>query len=245
MSSTSQPVTQTELDLLVEGELSRKERRSLMKRLSQETDGWKRCATAFLEAQALSQSIQGLVQQGLIDSGSASRPPKPSPRSDSLPGRVGLRVVAGLAATLLICLSFYVGRQSAPQLSNSKLASVEQTQPDFANKAEIELEQQMMREVSLRLASVQLPDTQIVAIADLKTADATRFVPIIRNAHLEQQLAFLPQPRVPDYLDRNLERSGWKVKVQRQLLSVNAPDGHRQIFPIDSVDYHYVGRQTF
>lgn len=40
------------LDRLVDGELSTEEQRELLTRLESEPDGWRRCATAFLEAQA-------------------------------------------------------------------------------------------------------------------------------------------------------------------------------------------------
>ncbi len=41
-----------ELDRLVDGELTHEERRALIARLEADPDGWRRCAVAFLEAQA-------------------------------------------------------------------------------------------------------------------------------------------------------------------------------------------------
>jgi hypothetical protein len=45
------------IDLLVDGELEGAERRRLLERLDSTPDGWRRCATAFLEAQAWRQAI--------------------------------------------------------------------------------------------------------------------------------------------------------------------------------------------
>src|SRR5262245_830538 len=46
------------LDRLVDGELSDTDRRELLVALDQEADGWRRCALAFLESQALSEQLR-------------------------------------------------------------------------------------------------------------------------------------------------------------------------------------------
>ena len=48
-------------DRLVDGELSREEYRQFLASLDEEPGGWRRCALAFLEAQALRQDIADLV----------------------------------------------------------------------------------------------------------------------------------------------------------------------------------------
>jgi anti-sigma factor RsiW len=49
------------LDRLVDGELLEPERRALLERLETEPDGWRRCALAFLEAQAWREATGGLA----------------------------------------------------------------------------------------------------------------------------------------------------------------------------------------
>jgi anti-sigma factor RsiW len=46
------------IDLLLDGELPAEERRALLLRLDATADGWKRCALAFLEAQAWREAFQ-------------------------------------------------------------------------------------------------------------------------------------------------------------------------------------------
>jgi len=49
--SIHQTTPRRQFDLLVDGELSEADRRALLVQLEHETDGWRRCALAFLEAQ--------------------------------------------------------------------------------------------------------------------------------------------------------------------------------------------------
>ena len=50
-------------DLLVDGELSEAQRRALLAGLDDEPGGWRRCAMAFLEAQALKQDFGSILQE--------------------------------------------------------------------------------------------------------------------------------------------------------------------------------------
>ncbi len=49
------------LDLLVDGELSEEDRRALLRLLDREPGGWRRCALAFLEAQAWKRELPALL----------------------------------------------------------------------------------------------------------------------------------------------------------------------------------------
>ncbi len=54
---------ETRFDRLVDGELSPSEYRELLASLDDEPDGWRRCATAFLEAQAWGQEFRSLKKE--------------------------------------------------------------------------------------------------------------------------------------------------------------------------------------
>src|SRR5205823_4263901 len=52
-------------DLLADGELTDESRRELLGRLDRESDGWRRCALAFLEAQAWRGESRSIVRESI------------------------------------------------------------------------------------------------------------------------------------------------------------------------------------
>ena len=60
-----------QFDLLVDGELGEEDRRALLGRLDGEPGGWRRCALAFLEAQAWKREFATLLRPA--QSGRAAR----------------------------------------------------------------------------------------------------------------------------------------------------------------------------
>jgi hypothetical protein len=63
------------LDLLVDGELPENDYRALLAALDEQPGGWRRCALAFLEAQALRHDVAGLRQS--MNLGLPDRPDEP------------------------------------------------------------------------------------------------------------------------------------------------------------------------
>ena len=64
----------SQIDLLVDGELPAEARRALLSRLDASPDGWRRCALAFLEAQAWRESFAGAAVVGAFGSRRSRRP---------------------------------------------------------------------------------------------------------------------------------------------------------------------------
>ncbi len=107
MTATYPNNDDTQFDRLVDGELSATERQELLTSLDSREDGWRRCALAFLEAQAWS----GEFKQMLAD-------PADSPQVVSLPGDTSA-VPTGrwlaIAAGLLIAFGVGWLTNSAPR----------------------------------------------------------------------------------------------------------------------------------
>jgi hypothetical protein len=67
------PLSDLLFERMVDGALSAQELRVAIKAIERQPDGWKRCATAFLEAQVLTESLRALSQSQHED----SAPPLP------------------------------------------------------------------------------------------------------------------------------------------------------------------------
>jgi hypothetical protein len=100
------------LDRLVDGELPDAERRLLLQRLEAEPDGWRRCALAFLEAQAWRDSL-GPVADSLVDysiAATAAAPKVPAQRW------LGGRLIARLSAlAACVAVAFVLGWNMRPK----------------------------------------------------------------------------------------------------------------------------------
>ena len=65
-------VTNEELDLLAEGELSAEKRRDLFRRLDEHPTQWKECALAVLETQAVRSSLEHSLRETITSETNSS-----------------------------------------------------------------------------------------------------------------------------------------------------------------------------
>src|SRR5262245_29020469 len=100
MTMESQPAQRIDprlLDRLVDGELDVAGRRELLNALDEHPGGWRRCALAFLEAQALRSDLRGAVSGSFPVTGPAASVVA-GPRS----GNVRLAQAGMIAAALIV-----------------------------------------------------------------------------------------------------------------------------------------------
>ena len=125
-----------ELDRLVDGCLSRDEYRALLAELDAHPAGWRQCALAFLEQQALTRELGSLQNIGLDVAKKVESRPTGEPSAQALGGFKGWMA---LATCLLLGAAFGVSLQNnkrpvdpigaIPQSGND-IASAERSQPE-------------------------------------------------------------------------------------------------------------------
>jgi hypothetical protein len=109
-------ISQEEIDLLVEGELDESARVALIAQLEKTPHGWRQCALTFLESQMLQQACSGASGAALVAA--------PARRSLSF---ASLRRGAGIAA--VAALAFVLGAIVFPRSSSHSVRSgIETTQ---------------------------------------------------------------------------------------------------------------------
>jgi hypothetical protein len=119
-----------ELDRLVDGQLNRAEYRELLRQIEKDPEGWRQCALAFLQHQALGQELGQIHAPA---SGPYPESPLPAPSAGKLdPGNtapigrlpatlrqnlmMSLKLVAGIAAALMVGVTLGVIVRPVPDL---------------------------------------------------------------------------------------------------------------------------------
>jgi len=248
-----QYVSDSLIDQLVDGELDEATRQRLLAQLDTEPGGWRRCALAFLEAQAWSQAMnssQGWASQTTLSmddrSSSLAQPSKlPQPLVPPLPSNVPkkglgtertIRKPALLAASLLFAFALgWLARTGAPSRS---------TAPSMENQANNHTQPVPLHERSTRVAS-DSPHSR-PSIVNQGEEDAT---PLMRNDSVAQtdvgEWEFASTPAQLNSIVRLLERQGFQADRQQRLLPVELNNGERYGLPVEDVRFRYVGHPTY
>ncbi len=126
--SLNKSVNWFELDRLVDGQLNHAEYRELLRQIEKDPDGWRQCALAFLQHQALQQELQALSTDpthpwAVPGDATAESPVTPAIRQRMLGS---LKVMSSVAAALLIGVSLgVVLRPDMPDPYSSGTVAVE------------------------------------------------------------------------------------------------------------------------
>ncbi|MCE9603604.1 MAG: hypothetical protein K8U03_01735 [Planctomycetia bacterium] len=230
------PEDQRTLDRLVDGELNEGERRAILLRLEHSPDGWRRCALAFLEAQAWKLEARAVVTEP------APATPKSSTTSDSRiqPASLARKTWNGLsvwvpsvlAAGVLIAVIYPqwngrwnketyvpVARQSDPQLPAGA--------PAYANSGR--------GSENVRLVVAPGPG------GEQRVVDVPLIEPDKMNEALFGQIG---QQLTPEMV-KTLEQNGNRVVRERRLMPITLGDGRRVVVPVEQVEIRPLGNQAF
>lgn len=206
-------------DRLVDGELAEDERRILLLSFDREPEGWRRCALAFLEAQAWSSAFhQGVpLEQRKLSASDEFALQAATGSPASAPGRRrSFAAAVWFARAAILLTSFGLGwagaRQSTPIHSKPNLA----TAP----------------------APSAPPVVKAGAAAESPSDAATEITPVSEPAHVPRTSL------VSSYPLGQLERQGYRIEHRMGLMPVRSPDGRRGAIPIGAIKVRFVGHPT-
>lgn len=223
-------------DRLVDGEMNEAERRDLLAGLDDTPNGWRRCALAFLESQCWKQTLGPMTQKAA--GGEIAVKPMQAVRS-VWPNRMA--TLAAMAASFL--LAFWVGshlreasvgRQAAPAPSIGEIASTAGSQ-----QTPVRLSPQARpKENPWKMVTVAAPTGS-------HRGGSAMQLPAVERDNLDPQWVRNVPPAMPDDVRRAFSRSGHQVEQHRELVPVPLQDGRQMVVPVDNVDVHYVGNETY
>jgi hypothetical protein len=193
------------LDRLVDGEMSADERRQFIAALDSRTDGWRRCALAFLEAQ----SWRGDMRRLVIDAArSGALPAAPATLA---PGAVEANLVkrpelwSRLGTALAIAASLLLAFGLGSQLRQGDVAGADGD--------------------SIAVAPPAIPDAGrpagdmdavTLVLNDSRGAQHRVEVPLVEASRLGEDFAEAPQWSASPDLQRNLNERGFGLRARRR-----------------------------
>ncbi len=217
-------------DLLVDGELSEAQRRQLLLGLDDEPGGWRRCALAFLEAQAWKQQFGAIVREP-VPQPPAKRPARRFPRRRHL-GTLAA-TAARIAAALLVGSLFremWIPQPAVDprpsQVAGGATGVTGPVVPPAPSDADSP-------------AVPQLPGTPSSPWRLVGNSQSIQLPATERETVDQRWLQNLPTA-MPDDVLRELRRRGFQVQQRRGLLPLRMKDGRPLMVPVDEVDIHYV-----
>jgi len=247
-------------DRLVDGELTDAQRRELLSRLDDEPGGWRQCALAFLEAQALGEDLGAIAR----DAASASDRPQSSTTGSFWTRGHGGTLVA-MAASFLVALTAVLAWQQirhgpvpaapgsaqlADNLPGGADPSFDSAAPGPTAPAPAADPRMLARQANpddVPAAADQSPQPaeepfggawQLVSDGD---ADTVR-LPVVERERLDDGWLQRVPSAVPEHVREALERTGHRVYLRRELVPMQTEDGRQLVVPVDQVEIRYVGR---
>lgn len=222
-----------QFDRLVDGELSEAERRDLLSRLDEVPAGWRRCALAFLEAQAWKEALPVVPQEVASDS-----QPVRTVRRSQFPG--------GLWGTLVaMAASFALAFGLAPLIRDVWMPAGPGPL-QFVDNAKGPAQSDPAEPPAPRGAgdSWQLV-TVPVGNGPRGPAGSIQLPAVERERLDEQWLQSFPSAALPEELSEALRRSGHQVRRHRQLLPLPMDGGRQLVVPVDELELRYVGNSAY
>lgn len=210
-----------QLDRLATGELAAAARRELFAWLDDDHSRWRRCALVLLEARELYQAFDDLTTEAPQRSVPATRPSTFAP---SARHGWGGRLVLAVSLFVAFGLGFAVQR--------------------IRNPLEHTVVQQLQKHDAVATSPASQLDNQAPVSRNAPGApqpDNRREGPP-KVAGRSQGTSGDP---IPAYVRSQLEKRGYRVESRRSDVSVVFPDGKHVNFPVDQVQFSYIGQRSY
>lgn len=227
------------LDRLVDGELSGEEYRRLLRSLDQHPDGWRRCALAFLEAQAWQRDLSAVRRQAIARDDAPPSPPARTPRRSRGWGEI-LAVAASFFVAFALGVAYQARRPEPPAAPQSApLAQQDQASPSAPGLSDQEQEFALAPAESDAAPPAQAspgiePRGYVTLATDRADGSGSGQLQIPLYEWSPEHTWWLERDPVliPPDIERALKRMGRQIRWERRLVPVETEDGYRALVPI-------------
>lgn len=235
-------------DLLADGELDPARRNELLLSLDEVPGGWRRCALAFLEAQAWRSDLRTAVA---APAATDSRPATAVALARSPFARAGHLGVVALA--LLIAFgtgwltrpvgegSGETGAGDRARVTPVHVAQSESISDKGPEQGSDETSPEADNNAPQLASALRMTGVLMLQVDDHGQTREVQ-VPILNASGIDVRRLLEQAPAVRSAAVQALERRGHKVETHRQILTVDLKDGRKLLVPIDQVDVHFANR---
>ena len=236
------PVDDRTLDRLVDGELSPDEYAAVLRSLDDRPDGWRRCALAFLEAQAWHSELGTIRRE---DQPSAAPVVELPQASAAKRWPLLLAVAASFLLAFGLGLAMHPLATTVPQgpVGEPLAADKNTARPDGAMEL---VDVNPAPGVSIPAASIS-PSGNVTLVMDHGDGSGGHEVPVPVydwSPASERWLSREPMTPPPD-VRRALQLMGRDVRTQKHFMRVETGDGQTVLIPVQQVDLTPAGGRTY
>lgn len=238
-------VTDLLLDRLVDGELDRDEYAAVVRRLDADPQGWKRCALAFLEAQAWRRELSALAAEP------ATGPPLPAGHSGAAASQHrGLWLLAIAASWLLV---FAIGRFSAPVAERGQPAAAPRPvavgQPEQSEGMDGGAESapsDLLAQTKQPWGNLQLQLANTVGWEGAEGWQGDQVeVPVYNLPGGSDQWMLSEHSEIPPAMVDAIQQMGNRVRRRQDVVPIPLDDGNQVLLPVEHVEIVPVSRQLY
>ena len=245
-------VTQEKLDWFVEGEMDSDERDQLFLQLDDDLSGWKRCALALLERQALCNSLANTCQMteaaspelGKRDHSLIIKDDCPSTQSNRIGSWVNIGVAMSLLGLLFVAGYWAGGSESVAIDSRTAFLMPGEFDHPLVSRL-VDQDPDLVFAINDAIERISVADREVIALVSIEFRNHQLVLPVIESEILNKRFLDSPPPKLPFDLSRKLAKSGFDVQPRRQFLSVHHEDGTNEVLPLNTLDCRYVGKPVF
>jgi len=226
-------------DRLADGELSEEQYRSLLASLDDEPGGWRQCAIALLEKQALENELGSLAAE--------AQTPAPRRRVSTLSHHSPFRGLYAVAVAAGLLIAFGMGAlyhslgdrngrtNNGPvaddQQNDSKSKDRENNLADRDEPGDNQLANDSSPGNEERLNEVTLVVSDPHGGAERQVS-----VPLLTPDQVDRDWFTEANQQLPDMVRHTLLQRGHDVRLQQELVPVQLPDGRTLIVPVQQYD---------
>lgn len=232
MSNELINVTQDELDLCSEGELSPDERQDLFCRLDEHPHQWRFCALSALETVAVRNSVTSVVASE--NSQSTATIQAPAVRS--------VHRISTWIAALCCVMALGAGAAIGNKLAGDAVATAHVEEIPHARGTDLKLADDLSRDKVLSILDrLNIENEKLLAVVRVDGERGDELVPVVSCPRLATEVLRTAAKPIPPHQIKLAKRNGYHVSRQAQMLAIERPSQRTQIVPLQTVRYQYVG----